>query len=79
MMGPVEKKKKLMTGRVPMSLYGEGKVILMTIRVMPPFCMAVSKDIAIICKISMEEVNVETISTWALVWRKIAANAAPKM
>ena len=48
MMGPVEKKKKLMTGRVPMSLYGEGKVILMTIRVMPPFCMAVSKDIAII-------------------------------
>ena len=48
MMGPVEQKKKLMTGMMPMSLYGEGKVMFNTIKEIPPFCIAVSRDMAMI-------------------------------
>ena len=32
----------------PISLYGEGKVMLSTMKAIPPFCMAVSKEMAMI-------------------------------
>ena len=58
--GPVEQKKKLMTGKMPMSQYGEGKVMFITIRVIPPFCMAVSNEIAMIWKRAICIVNNQT-------------------
>ena len=47
MKGPVEQKKKLRMGRMPMSLYGEEKDMFSTMKAIPPFCMAVSRAMAI--------------------------------
>ena len=45
---PVAQKKKAMIGMTAMSLMGDTKVSVMTVKAMPPFCMAVSRDMAII-------------------------------
>ena len=59
---PVEQKKNASIGMTPISLYGEGKVMLSTMKAIPPFCMAVSREMAMIWQIE----NITTLIQYSV-------------
>ena len=50
---PVAQKRKARMGMTLMSLTGESNVRVSTVKAIPAFCMAVSREMAMICKVGL--------------------------